>query len=125
MMFPVDRDPKSVAAYSILQRWFADVSLLPVRNQMVPGGIPQWAAFPNASPIHVSLEIPLMPSSIKTLIDQPSFSFARFQRTPSIGLPVRLDDALRGFIKRIFRQFCEIELRRMCGDVRWHWSSNP
>ena len=64
-------------------------------------------------------------ASVKTLVSQPSFSFARFQRTQSIGLPVRLDDELRGFIRRVFRQFCEIETRRMCGDVRGHWSSNP
>jgi hypothetical protein len=125
MMFLIDPDQKTAAAYSILQRWFADISLLPVRNQLVAARIPHGGVFHNESPIHVSIEIPLMPSSVKTLIDHHSFSFARFQRTQSIGLPVRLDDQLRGFIKRIFRQFCEIELRRMCGDVRWHWSSNP
>jgi len=125
MMFLIDPDQKSSAAYSILQRWFADVSLLPVRNQIVAARIPRFGAFPNESPIHVSLEIPLLPTAVKTIIDQRSFSFARFQRAQSIGLPVRLDDELHGFIRRIFRQFCEIELRRMCGDVRWHWSSNP
>ena len=35
MMFLIDPDQKSSAAYSILQRWFADISLLPVRNQLV------------------------------------------------------------------------------------------
>jgi hypothetical protein len=25
----------------------------------------------------------------------------------------------------VFRQFCEMEQRRMCGDVRGHWSSSP
>ena len=99
--------------------------VLPVRNQIVEGGAPQWGTFPNQSAIHVSIEIPLLPSSVRTLIDQHSFSFARYQRSPSAGLPVRLDDALRGFIRRTFHQFCEIELRRLCGDVRWHWNSDP
>ena len=103
----------------------AEISLLPVRNQSVANGIPYWGSFPNESQIHVALEIPLLTASVKTLVSQPSFSFARFQRTQSIGLPVRLDDELRGFIRRVFRQFCEIETRRMCGDVRGHWSSNP
>jgi hypothetical protein len=125
ILFLIDPDQKSSAAYSILQRWFADISLLPVRNQNVAARIPYFGAFPNDSPIHVSVEMPLLPSSVKAIVDQRSFSFARFQRAQSIGLPVRLDDELRGFIRRVFRQFCEIELRRMCGDVRWHWSSNP
>ena len=64
MMFLIDPDQKSSAAYSILQRWFADISLLPVRNQTVAARIPRFGAFPNESPIHVSLEIPLMPSSV-------------------------------------------------------------
>jgi hypothetical protein len=125
LLFMIDPDEKSAGAYSILQRWFAEISLLPVRNQSVANGIPYWGAFPNESPIHVALEIPLLTASVKTLVSQPSFSFARFQRTQSICLPVRLDDELRGFIRRVFRQFCEIETRRMCGDVRGHWSSNP
>src|SRR5262249_46417610 len=125
MMFLIDPDQKSSAAYSILQRWFADISLLPVRNQMVAARIPYFGAFPNESAIHVSVEIPLLPGSVKPITAQPSFSFARFQRTQSIGLPVRLDEELHSFIRRIFRQFCEIELRRMYGDVRWHWTSTP
>jgi len=125
MLFMVDPDEKSAAAYSILQRWFPEVSLLPVRNQSVANGIPYWGAFPNESQIHVALEVPLLTASVRTLIGQTSFSFARFQRTQSIGLPVRLDDELRGFIRRVFRQFCEVETRRMCGDVRRHWSSSP
>lgn len=125
MLFLIDPDDKSAAAYSILQRWFSEVSLLPVRNQSVASAVPRWGAFPNVSQIHVSLEIPLLTASVKTLIGQRSFSFARFQRTQSIGLPVRLDDELRGFIRRVFRQFCEIETRRMCGDVRGQWSCNP
>jgi hypothetical protein len=125
MLFLIDPDEKSAAAYSILQRWFPEVSLLPVRNQSVSNGVPYWGAFPNESQIHVSLELPLLSASVKTLVSQQSFSFARFQRTQSIGLPVRLDDELRGFIRRVFRQFCEVETRRMCGDVRRHWSSTP
>ena len=63
-----------------------------------------------------SLEIPLLGSSLKTLVDQHSFSFAGFWRaTPS--LPVRLDDELRNWIKRIFLQFREIELWLMCEEI--------
>lgn len=125
ILFLIDSDQKSATAYSILQRWFAEVSILPVRNQVVANGMPFRGAFPNNSPIHVSLEISLLPSSLKALVSQPSFSFARFQRSQSIGLPLRLDDELRSFIRRMFRQFCEIEARRACGDARGHWSSTP
>src|SRR5262249_17763781 len=38
LLFMVDPDPKSAEVYSILQRSFADVPLLPVRNQAVASG---------------------------------------------------------------------------------------
>jgi len=119
ILFLIDRDPKSVSAYSILQRWFPAASLLPVRNENVARGIPYyWDKFPNKSSVHVSLEIPvLISSSTRLLIDQPSFSFSHFQATPSIGLPFRLDEELRGFIKRVFHQVREIELCLKCDDV--------
>src|SRR5262249_19799396 len=117
--------PKSSAAYAIPQRWFTDISLLPVRNQMAAARIPYFGAFPNESAIHVSLEIPPLPSSRRTFVAKRSFSFARSQRTHSIRLPAPLDEELGSFIRRWFCHCCEIELRRMCGDVRWHWRSNP
>ncbi len=66
ILFLVDPDEKSSGAYSILQRWFAEISLLPVRNQIVSNGIPYWGSFPNESPIHVALEVPLLSASVKS-----------------------------------------------------------
>jgi hypothetical protein len=117
ILFMIDPGPKSAKAYTILGRWFAEASLLPVRNQLVAKGIPYCAAFPNESGVSVSLEIPLLGSSLKTLVDQQSFSFARFWRTTPVSLPARMDDELRAWIKRIFLQFREIELWLMCEEI--------
>ena len=123
ILFLIDPDPKSAPAYSILRRWFADVSLMPVRNQYVASRIPHGRAFSNESPIHVSLEIPIL--SVRSLVDRPPFSFVGFLQAQSTGLPARVDDELRGFLKRVFWQFCEIEFRRMCGGAGRRWSSDP
>src|SRR5262245_12698853 len=93
-LFLIDSDQKSVKAYSMLQRWFPSVSVLPVRNQSVAQGIPYWDSFPNRSAVHVSLEIPLI-SSVRSLIDRPSFSFARFQQPVSIGISELFDKPRR------------------------------
>src|SRR5437588_245461 len=63
ILFMIDPGPKSAKAYTILGRWFAEASLLPVRNQLVAKGIPYCAAFPNESTVSVSLEMPLLSSS--------------------------------------------------------------
>jgi len=117
ILFMIDPGPKSAKAYTILRRWCAEASLMPVRNQLVAKGIPYCAAFPNQSTVSVSLEIPLLGASLKTLVGQQSFSFARFWRTTPVSLPVRLDDELRAWIKRLFLQFREIELWLMCEDI--------
>jgi hypothetical protein len=113
----IDPGPKSAKAYTILRRWFAEASLLPVRNQLVAKGIPYCAAFPNESTVSVSLEMPLLGASLKTLVGQQSFSFAQFWRATPVTLPARLDDELRAWIKRIFLQFREIELWLMCEEI--------
>jgi hypothetical protein len=117
ILFMIDPGPKSAKAYTILRRWCAEASLLPVRNQIVAKGIPYCAAFPNESSVSVSLEIPVLGSSLKPLVDRQSFSFAQFWRTTPISLPARLDDELRAWIKRIFLQFREIELWLICEEI--------
>jgi hypothetical protein len=117
ILFMIDPGPKSAKAYTILRRWFAEASLLPVRNQLVAKGIPYCASFPNESAVSVSLEIPVLGSSLRTLVDQETFSFAQFWRATPIALPPRLDDELRAWIKRIFLQFREIELWLMCEEI--------
>jgi hypothetical protein len=118
ILFMIDPGAKSAEAYAILSRWFTDAaSLLPVRNQFVAKGIPYCNAFPNESAISVSLEIPVLGPSLKSLVDQPSFSFAQFWRTIPDRLPARMDDELRSWIKRNFLQFREVELWLMCGEI--------
>ena len=63
------------------------------------------------------LKFPVLGTSLKPLVEQQSFSFADFWRTTPVSLPVRLDDELRAWIKRIFLQFREIELWLMCEDI--------
>jgi hypothetical protein len=121
ILFLVDPDPRSAQAYSVLRSSFPGTPLLPVRNQAFARGVP-YDAFLNHSDVHVSLEIPaLASSSLKSLIEQPWFSFARFEReggpAASGGLPPRLDEELHGWFKRIFRQFRELELWLMQREI--------
>ncbi len=117
LLFMIDPGPKSAKAYTILRRWFTAASLLPVRNELVAKGIPYATAFPNESAVSVSLEMPLLPASIKPMVEQQGFSFAQFWREPPLTLPPRLDDELRAWIKRIFLQFREIELWLICEQI--------
>jgi hypothetical protein len=114
ILFLIDPDPRSAQAYALLRDAFPDSALLPVRNQHVARDVP-YDTFLHQGPLHLAFEIPaLASSSLRHVIEQPSFSFARYQRglIPLFEnpLPPRLDDELRGWHRRIVRQLREIDL---------------
>ncbi len=117
ILYLIDPDPTSVEAYGVLRRWFPEALLLPVRNHHVAKGIPYCGNFLNASPVPVSLEFSVLGAAARARIDQRSFSFAKCCQSISTPSVDRRDDELRGFAKRAFRQFRELELWRMCEDI--------
>jgi hypothetical protein len=118
ILFPIDSDPVSAQAYAILRRWFPGTTLLPVRNNLFAHGARLQEAFPNESAIPVSLEIPLLAGSLRTLLNQPTFSLSSFWQSPPVGLPAKLDDELHAWMKRIYRQFRELEVCRIGDEIK-------
>ena len=110
LLFMVDPDPRSAQAYALLRRWFIEASLLPVRNRAVAKGVPYSDTFANASAMTISLEIPMLSPSIKSLVDQKAFSFAEFRRGEYVHMPRRLQDDMQAWLNAVFLQFREIEL---------------
>lgn len=117
ILFVVDDGPKSAKAYQLLQERFAASSLLAVRNRVAVRGAPALDAFRNQGRPFVSLEIPLLGPPLEAMIMRPAFSFADFWRSLPNESTAALDDELRSWMKRVFVQFREIELRLMCEDI--------
>jgi hypothetical protein len=117
VLFLIDLAPKTAKAYAILQRWFDDASLLPIRNPFVSSRVPICADFRNNSAIAMAVEIPVLASPLKPVVDRCSFSFAEFWRATPVTLPERLDDQLRAWMKRVFLQIREIELCVMRREI--------
>src|SRR5262249_13382893 len=113
ILFIIDPDPKSAKAYAVLRHQLSQASLLPVRNQIeaatIAGDAP---AKVNIAP--TSLDIPLLGSPMRALMDRQSFSFSRFWRASPADLPVSLTDELSRWIGRIFFQFHALELVLGC-----------
>jgi len=115
MLFLVDQDPSSAQAYAILQRWFANVPLLPVRNEAK--GMPDRDAFPKIGAVSVSPDMWTLRAMSTALIDKPTFSFAKFWQKAVPNISDSVDEELRSWMKWIFFQFRQIELCQMCEDV--------
>lgn len=117
VLFLIDHDPKTAKAYAILRRWFLDAALVPVRNQFVANGQRYFDKFPVSGSVPLSVEIPVLAPALKALVDQHSFSFARFWGKTIERFPERLDDELRPWMKRAVLQFRQLELCVLCDGM--------
>src|SRR6266849_3479176 len=112
ILFLIDPSPVAAKAYGLLRRRFAGTSLLPVRNLTVAKGLPYGAAFPHASTLVVSLEIPVLGPAARALVEREKFSFSDLGKRapPHSDLPARPRAELDAWFRRIRFQFREIEL---------------
>jgi hypothetical protein len=119
ILFLIDPDPVAAKAYAMLRRRFPGTALLPVRNLTVAKGLPYGAAFPHASTIAVSLEIPVLGPAASARVDRARFSFADFGReaAPRSGFPTRPHGELQAWLRRVRFQFREIELCLICEQI--------
>jgi hypothetical protein len=119
VLFLIDSGPAAAKAYAGLRQRFAGTSLLPVRNLTVAKGLPYGAAFPHASTLAVSLEIPVLGPAARALVDRERFSFADLgdRALPGSIPSPRPRDELQAWLRRIRFQFREIELCLICEQI--------
>jgi hypothetical protein len=119
ILFLIDPDPMAAKSYAQLRRRFSGTSLLPVRNLTVAKGLPYGAAFPHASTLAVSLEIPVLGPAARAHIDREAFSFTDFARDaqPRVGLSTRPREELESWLRRVRFQFREMELGLICEQI--------
>jgi len=119
ILFLIDPDPTAAKAYGMLRQKFAGTSLLPVRNLTVAKGLPYGAAFPHASTLAISLEIPVLGPAARALVDRAGFSFADFGNPAPrrSDVPTRSREELQAWLRRVRFQFREIELCLICEQI--------
>ncbi len=109
VLFIIDPDPKSAKAYAVLRHQLSQASLLPVRNQIKIAALSYGDALPKANVNPTSLDIPLLGLPLRTLVDQPSFSFSSLRRASPADLPASLESELSAWVEYVFFQFRVLE----------------
>jgi hypothetical protein len=115
IFFIADRDSKASDAYGSLRRVCTAASLLPVRNQTETKALPGYVQSPDAWIAPASLDVADLGFSLRTVIDRPTFSFAKHWQTRPDSLPAALDDELQDWSEGIFLQLGALE-RFLAGD---------
>lgn len=113
-LFAADPDRASVQAYGLLKNRLPGMTLIPVYNERFPHG--SRADFPLTSAASLPMHIPNLMPLLHRYVDTPPFSFASFRGTPD--LPSELYVELQRWLRRVFVEFREMELRLLLDDLR-------
>ena len=109
-LFVAHPGPASVQAYARLQRWLAGMVLVPVHNEGIVRGQNR-EQFPISGGASLPFRIPALAPGLQRIVNTPAFSFAdlRYGRQADIEEAYRYE--LESWMKRIFVEFRELELR--------------
>jgi hypothetical protein len=117
-LFIAAPDAASQRAYAELQRGLPELVLVPVYNEAVGQGQRARKQFPVSGSSALPIQIPALPQHFYRYLQQAPFSFAAFRGTPPQDIPLEAYLELLRWMRRVFVEFRELELRLLLNDVR-------
>jgi hypothetical protein len=111
-------DAVSQRAYAELQRALPDLVLVPVYNEAIGQGHRARKNFPLSRASSIPIQIPALPQYFYRYLEATPFSFAEFRGTPPQDIPLETYLELLRWMRRVFVEFRELELRLLLNDVR-------
>jgi hypothetical protein len=118
ILFAANTEPQSVRAYAQLRQRFPSLTLTPVHNDGIARAQNLRRDFPSTSIQTMALRIPALTPALRTIVDTPPFSFAEFRRAPPPDMPEFLAGELDSWLKRVYLQIREMELRGLLSNLR-------
>ena len=117
-LFIADPHRASAQAYADLQSRLPEMVLVPVYNEVVAKGQRARENFPLSRAVSVPMQIPALMPLLHRHIEKPPFSFADFRSTPPGDIPLDTYMELHRWMRRVFVEFRELELRLLLDDVQ-------
>jgi hypothetical protein len=116
-MFIAGPDEGSARAYGALRSSLPEMLLAPVYNEAT-AHVDARRHFPLAKRVSRPLQIPALPPFFYGYLEKPPFSFADFRAAPPEDIPLDHFIQLHRWMRRMFVEFRELELRLLMSDVR-------
>lgn len=117
-LFIADPDRASARAYAGLQTRLPEMVLVPVYNEAIARGQRARANYPLSRVASVPMQIPTLIPLLHRYFEKPPFSFADFRSTPPGNIPLDIYMELHRWMRRVFVEFRELELRLLLDDVQ-------
>ena len=115
ILFTMTPDRTSVDAYRNLRTRFSHATLAPVHNEML-GPAQHRDKYPLASGSPV-VRIAVLAPGLRRYIETPPFSFATSQLADAVGMPVSSHAEIQRWLRRIYLEFRELDLRILLADL--------
>jgi hypothetical protein len=115
LLYLMTPDGTSVEAYRSLCSQWPGATLAPVHNEVF--GVAQYGN--KYAPIGsgtVVVRFPLLDSNVRKYVERPPFSFADSERAAALDVDVNIE--LQHWLRRIYREFRELNARIMLTDVK-------
>jgi len=115
ILFTMTPDRTSVDAYRNLRARFSHATLAPVHNEML-GPAQHRDKYPLSSGSPV-VRIPVLTPGLRRYIETPPFSFANSQLADTLGVPISAHAEIQRWLRRIYLEFRELDLRILLADL--------
>jgi hypothetical protein len=117
ILFIATPDQTSVEAYRNLRSRFTYATLAPAHNEML-GPVQHREKYPVASGGPVMARVPALAPGLRRYIEKPPFSFAGSEMGNAVGIPIDAHIELQRWLRRIYLEFRELDLRILLADLR-------
>jgi hypothetical protein len=117
ILFFSSPDATSVEAYADLRRLFPQAALVPVHNEILGSGQHR-DKFPVPSAGSVLIHLPVLAPGLRKIIERRPFSFVDSGGAAPNDIPLDAHIELQRWLRRVFLEFREMELRVLMVDLQ-------
>jgi len=116
ILFMVTPDQTSVTAYRNLRERFGRATLVPLHNEML-GSAQHRDKYPVSGGGALTVKLPALAPGLRKLIDNTPFSFADSNMGNATNIPLDAHIELQRWLRRIYLEFRELDLRLLLADL--------
>jgi hypothetical protein len=117
ILFVVTPDATAVEAYCGLRRRFPQAVLAPVHNEIF-GPAQHRDKYQLAGSGEVLVHLPALAPGVRKYVETPPFSFADARLAADVSIPLAVQAELQSWLRRVWREFRELDLRILLADLQ-------
>ena len=117
VLYMLTPDRTSVEAHRSLRNRLPQATLVPVHNEIL--GTAQYRdKYGLMGSAATVVQLPLLAPGVRKYVETPPFSFTNSRRAASSELPIDVDIELNRWLRRVYLEFRELDLRILLTDLK-------